>query len=116
MMTVARDSALLLTKMEDFYNMRDRKKELTLDLKNMLQELEELVRRLEPLMADPDLRAEIEDEYAFSLKEKQHEEERKKISSTLHTKDVKTKKITDVDRLQYTLDKLEKKLEELNSQ
>lgn len=118
MMTVARDSILLLTKLEDFHQLRANKLNLINSLKEEIQALEDLSKRLELLMADPELREEIEEEYSFELKEKQHQEERKKIGATLEKTNQapKPQKTTDVDRLQYTLDKLERKLQELNSQ
>ena len=117
MMTVARDGILLLTRLEDFNALRAKKLELINSLKTELQALEDFSKRLELLMADPELREEIEEEYSFDLKEKQHEDGRKKMSASLaKAEPQKVSKTTDVDRLQYTLDKLEKKLMELNSQ
>jgi len=116
MMTVARDGILLLTKLEDFNALRARKLELINSLKTEIQDLEDFSKRLELLMADPELREEIEEEYSFELKEKQHEDDRKKMSASFAKAEPQVSKTTDVDRLQYTLDKLEKKLMELNSQ
>ncbi|PIN80719.1 hypothetical protein COV13_03115 [Candidatus Woesearchaeota archaeon CG10_big_fil_rev_8_21_14_0_10_32_9] len=117
MMTVARDGILLLTRLEDFNALRAKKLELINSLKTEIKDLEDFSKRLELLMADPELREEIEEEYSFDLKEKQHEDGRKKMSASLaKAEPQKVSKTTDVDRLQYTLDKLEKKLMELNSQ
>ena len=142
-MTLARDTVVLLKKIDHFYHLRKVKIEFIQGLKADFAELQEFSKKLDDMLSDKNLREEIAEEIkkfrqkeAEQRKKREKEEKERKREIILQSLERKTKaprpireqvrvpppreesrpspqRMTDADRLAYTLDKIEAKLAEL---
>src|SRR5690606_17686250 len=102
LLEAARDVVILLKNNSKFLEIKERKKELLLDIQKDMSELKILTEKLNDLILDNELKKEI----ALNT---DIEPETKPIK--LKSKD--SLEVTEIDRLEYTLNKIEERLNSL---
>ncbi|MFA6073593.1 MAG: hypothetical protein WC758_05755 [Candidatus Woesearchaeota archaeon] len=130
LMTAAKESVVLLSMLEDLYELRRTKIEVVKSIKDDFKELNILCSQLANLVADEKTRKEVLEAIKLSASSKDvpskksevlklPTEKKDSIKNVKNTSDeVKVseiKKKTEVDRLEYTLSQIEQKLADLNS-
>jgi hypothetical protein len=100
----ARDVILLLKSEEKIDDLLNKKKVLLKELKNMMVEINSLAHKLNEVILDTDLKLEFASGIDFIEEPKE---------DLYENHDLDKKPVTEVDRLEYTLSKIEEKLNRL---
>lgn len=122
LLEAAKEPIIILTQKKDIEDLRKKKHALVQNIQNDLDDLLNIIKKLDKILPEKELRKQIkhnklEESKKESTKKKTTSEQKKVTKTkTKQKKEVKApvpKPMTEVDRLTYTLSKIEEKLSQL---
>jgi len=117
LLEAAKEPVVLLSQQKIFNDLKKQKYEKVSEIESEFNDLINIIKKLDRILPEKDLRIEAKKlkkvELEKELKAKTEETKKNKKSTTKKTSKPASKPLTDVDRLEYTLSKIEQKLASL---